>query len=34
MYGIKRIYLKHYWNDNAALIDEIGLKAEIGKIDR
>ena len=24
--------MKTFWNDNAALMDEIGLKAEIGKI--
>ena len=28
----KKKYLKHFWHDNAALMDEIGLKAEIGKL--
>ena len=28
----KKKYLKHFWPDNAAFIDEIGLKAEISKI--
>ena len=28
----KKKYLKHFWPDNAAFMDEIGLKAEIGKI--
>ena len=31
MYGIKK-YLNHFWPDNAAFMDEIGLKAEISKI--
>ncbi len=28
----KKKYLKHFWPDNAAFMDEIGLKAEISKI--
>ncbi len=28
----KRKYLKHFWPDNAAFMDQIGLKAEISKI--
>ncbi len=28
----KKKYLNHFWTDNAAFMDEIGLKAEIGKI--
>ena len=28
----KRKYLKHHWPDNAAFMDEVGLKAEISKI--
>ena len=28
----KKKYLKHFWPDNAAFMDEVGLKAEISKI--
>ena len=28
----KKKYLNHYWPDNAAVMDEIGYKAEISKL--
>ena len=32
MFGKKKKYINHFWHDNAAYMDEIGLKAEIGKL--